>query len=150
MQCRRHGVSLTIEQYAQYKKRICFICDDAERRIQMELWPHAELTISNGPFRSSAPLPGRAPAHSWSRSGYLTLEPTWLLPIYITHLHHKQKSLSSPEVQHRLAYYEDVLAASGRLDGDPLDLIRAVAHAPQISRLQTREPIPLSCGWVSR
>ena len=128
MQCRRHGVSLTIEQYAQYKKRICFICDDAERRIQMELWPHAELTISNGPFRSLGAIAWESARPFLVKNGrYLALEPTVAAAIYITHLHHKQKSLSSPQVQHRLAYYEDVLAAPGnRLDGDPLDLIRAV------------------------
>ena len=114
MQCRRHGVSLTIEQYAQYKKRICFICDDAERRIQMELWPHAELTISNGPFRSLGAIAWESARPFLVKNGrYLALEPTVAAAIYITHLHHKQKSLSSPEVQHRLAYYEDVLAASG-------------------------------------
>jgi hypothetical protein len=128
MQCRKHGVSLTIEQYAQYKKRICFICDDAERRIQMELWPHAELTISNGPFRSLGAIPWESARPFLVKKGrYLALEPTVAAAIYITHLHHKQKSLTSPEVQRRLAYYEDVLAASGnRPDEDPLDVIRAV------------------------
>jgi hypothetical protein len=128
MQCRRHGVSLTIEQYAQYKKRLCFICDDAERRIQMELWPHAEMTISNGPFRSLGAIAWESARPFLIKNGrYLTLEPTVAAAIYITHLHHKQKSLNSPEVQRRLAYYEDTLAARGdRLDGDPLDLIRAV------------------------
>ena len=87
-------------------------------------WPHAELTISNGPFAHSAPLPGRAPAHSWSRmAGIWRLEPNR----GGRDLHHASSSqakiLSSPEVQHRLAYYEDILAAPGnRLDGDPLDL----------------------------
>ena len=127
-QSRKHGVSLTIEQYAQYKRRICFICDNAERRIQVELWPHAELTISNGPFRSLGAIAWESARPFFVKKGkYLAIEPNLAAAIYITHLHHKQKSLSSPEVQRRLAYYEDALAASGNgVDGDPLDIIRAV------------------------
>jgi hypothetical protein len=127
-QSRRHGVSLTIEQYAQYKKRICFICDDPERRIQMELWPHAELTVPNGPFRSLATISWRSARPFLVQKGkYLTLAPMVAAAIYVTHLHHKQKSLSSPEVQGRLAYYEDVLAESdGRAGADPLDIVRGV------------------------
>jgi hypothetical protein len=127
-QSRRHGVSLTIEQYAQYKKRICFICDDPERRIQMELWPHAELTVPNSPLRPLGTISWQSARPFLVPQGrYLTLAPTVAAAIYVTHLHHKQKSLSSPEVQHRLAYYEDVLAAAGASSGaDPLDIIRGV------------------------
>jgi hypothetical protein len=127
-QSRRHGVSLTIEQHAPYKKRLCFICDNPERRIQTELWPHAELTVSRGPLRALGTISWESARPFFVRKGkYLTLEPAVAAAIYVTHLHHKQKSLSSPEVQHRLAHYEDALAEAGDpLDGDPLDIIRAV------------------------
>jgi hypothetical protein len=128
MRSRNHGVSLVVEKYAQYKRRLCFICDNAERRIQMELWPHAELTISKGPFRSLGAIAWESARPFFVRTGkYLTLEPTVAAAIYITHLHHKQKSLSSPEVQRRLAYYEDALTPSRNpLDGEPLDIIREI------------------------
>jgi hypothetical protein len=114
VQCRRHGVSLTIEQHAPYKRRICFICDDPERRIQIELWPHAELTVSNGRSRLLAVIPWQNARPFLVESGpHLALEPAAAAAIYLTHLHHKQKSLSSPEVQRRLAYYEDSLSRSG-------------------------------------
>lgn len=110
-QCRRFGVSAVLEQHAPFKRRICFICDDPERRIQIELWPHAELSLSDGPMGSRAAIPWKSARPFFVTSDrYLALRPPFAAAIYITHLHHKQKSLSSPEVQRRLAYYEDALS----------------------------------------
>lgn len=110
-QCRRFGVSAVIEQHAPSKRRIYFICDDPERRIQIELWPHAELSLSNGSAGSLAAIPWKSARPFFVTSDrHLALRPPVAAAIYITHLHHKQKSLSSPEVQRRLAYFEDALS----------------------------------------
>jgi hypothetical protein len=124
-QCRRFGVSVVIEQHAPYKRRICFICDDPERRIQIELWPHAELSLSNGSRGALAAIPWKSARPFFVTSDrYLALRPPVAAAIYITHLHHKQKPLSSPEVQRRLAYYEDALSRSG--DGPDEDLLGTI------------------------
>ena len=92
------------------------------------------------PFRSLGAIAWAECAAIFVKKGrYLTIEPNLAAAIYITHLHHKQKSLSSPEVQRRLAYYEDVLAAPGNdLDGDPLDIIRAVRSRTADLKTATR------------
>lgn len=147
-QSRQYGVSLTIEQYAQYKKRICFICDNPERRIQIELWPHAELTISSGPFRSLATIGWNSARPFFVDSGrYLALGPTIAAAVYLTHLHHKQKSLSSPEVQGRLAYYADALSRSdNELDKDLLGAVQALrARAADLKIANTH-----ACSTLAR
>jgi hypothetical protein len=127
-QCRRFGVSVIIEQHAPYKRRICFICDDPERRIQIELWPHAELSLSNGSMGALAAIPWKSARPFFvSSDRYLALRPPVAAAIYLTHLHHKQKALSGPEVQRRLAYYEDALSGSDAgSDEDLLGTIQAL------------------------
>jgi hypothetical protein len=113
-QCRHYSVSMIVDQRKSYLRRIFFVSDNnAEERITLELWPHAELTLPGRFLAATGTVEWQSARRFFTTDRtYLAIQPAVSAAIYLTHLYHKQKALDSPEVRRRLALYRDTLSKS--------------------------------------